>query len=172
MTETDAAATFESKAELLRFVPITLFSTSGTLRLADGRLRFETAFRHKVLLDAPLAELHSLAPMGTLGFHIWHGRKRYRFSVGTPYVGVSDSYGGTVADTLAEAASLPGRFAHDRANRSRTSRWLRLLHARVGQPAPGLRVRRPWPMWAWWCGIVGFTLALVGAITLIVLATA
>ena len=72
----------ESPAELLRAVPISLCSISGQLRFDGDRLTFRGGLRDRLQLDAPVAELHSVAPMGSMGLHVWHGEDRYRFTIG------------------------------------------------------------------------------------------
>jgi hypothetical protein len=60
---------------------LTVGMRSGTMRLADGRLRYTRKRKHRVVFDAPVGEFHSLArsSWGT-GFHLWHGATRHRFS--------------------------------------------------------------------------------------------
>ncbi|MEQ1703179.1 MAG: hypothetical protein ABMA25_23995, partial [Ilumatobacteraceae bacterium] len=161
--EADGPVIFESSAERLRWVPITLFSTSGTLRLEGGRLSFRTSIRKKVVFDFPVDEVHSVASMTSLGIHLWHGSTRYRLSVGSPvYV---PTVGESVTGVIGQAASIPGRLEHDRANRRDTAKWVDVLGAAQGAPPSGLRVRRPWPGWTWGVGVVLATLVLVGIIT-------
>ncbi|MGB8857979.1 MAG: hypothetical protein WCC60_01920 [Ilumatobacteraceae bacterium] len=160
---------YETSAELLRWVPITLFSTSGTMRLDGGRLTFRTLLRKKLVFDVPAAELHSVASMTSLGLHLWHGSTRYRLSVGAP-VPVA-SLGHSLAGVALEAATLPARLKQDRQNRSATAQWVSLLQASAGPPPPGVRVRRPWPTWTWAVGIVLTTLLIVAAITAVTLLT-
>lgn len=69
-----------SPADLLARVPVAMLVKSGELRLADDRLRF-TVPPGKVLLDAPVSELHSVARAVT-GIHVWHNDKRLRFAFG------------------------------------------------------------------------------------------
>ena len=163
------ADVFESSAERLRWLPITLCSTSGTLRLEGGRLSFRTLMRKKVVFDIPVDEVHSVASMSSLGLHLWHGSTRYRLSVGSPvYI---PSVGQAATGVLGQAASIPGRLDHDRKNRQDTATWVEVLSAAQGTPPEGLRVRRPWPGWTWGVGVVLATLVLVGLITAVVLLT-
>jgi len=159
---------FESSAEFLRALPITTFSSSGKLQLADGRLSFTTGLRHRVLFDVPVNELHSVARSAVTGLHLWHGSTRYRLSVGSPV------YIPGVGAAAAEAVTglpldLRGRFEMDRANRATADNWLSLLQPHQTTAPAGVRVRRPWPTWAIWVTVVGVTLALVGVITAIAL---
>ena len=69
-----------SPADLVARVPVAIFIKSGELRLADDRLRF-TVSPDEVLLDSPVAELHSVARAVT-GIHVWHSDRRLRFAFG------------------------------------------------------------------------------------------
>jgi hypothetical protein len=160
----------ESRAELLKRVPMTLFSTSGTLRLQDGRLSFRTLERREVVFDAPVQEFHSVSAMTSRGFHIWRGSTRYRVSVGAPVGGPMTGIT-NVVDAVIALASLPHAQANDAENQLTSTRWLRLLAPLVGSPPADLKVRPPWPFWAWPLGIaagaIGFAAALVlGAIAI------
>jgi len=159
---------FESSAEFLRALPITTFSSSGTLRLADGRLSFTTGLRHRVLFDVPVNELHSVARSAVTGLHLWHGSTRYRLSVGSPvYVPGIGTAAAEVVTGL--PLDLRGRFEMDRANRATADSWLSLLQPHESTAPAGVRVRRPWPTWAIWVTVVAVTLALAGAITAVAL---
>ncbi len=190
MTIDDAAGgpdAYEGEAEFLRWLPITLVSSSGTLRLADGRLSFTTDLRHKVLFDVPVGEIHSVSRSMNNGLHLWHGPNRYRLAAGNVvYVpGVGTVAGGAVGGALAgalvgaaelgdagaSAASIPGRVSLDRANRAQADTWFDVLRARQTDPPVGVRVRPPWPNWAWWLGIFGFVLVFAAAVTGITFAT-
>ncbi len=183
--KTDDAAggpgAYEGQAEFMRWLPITLASSSGKLRLADGRLSFTTDLRHKVLFDVPVGEIHSVSRSMNNGLHLWHGPTRYRLAVGNPvYVpGVVSAAGGAVGGTVAgalgsaaaEAAGIPGRGRLDRANRAQADSWFDVLRSRQADPPVGVRVRPPWPNWAWWLGIVGFVLGFAAAVAGIVFAS-
>lgn len=184
MTTDDAAGgagEYEGQAEFLRWLPISLVSSSGKLRLADGRLSFTTDLRHKVLFDVPVGEVHSVSRSMNNGLHLWHGPTRYRLAVGDPVyasgvvTAAGGADGGTVAGALgnaaASAASLPGRLRLDRANRAQADSWFEVLRSRQADPPAGVRVKPPWPNWAWWLGIAGFVLAFAAAVTGIVFAT-
>ncbi len=161
----------ESAAELLRTVPISLFSVSGRLCDDGERLTFRGGLRDRLLLDAPVAELHSVAAMGSMGLHVWHGEDRYRFTLGSPSAG-SVTTGSDVADGVGAVARLPAAAREDRRNRGAAATWLARLQTRAGEPPPGLRVRPPWPGWMWWVGILGAVVVLLAAITGAVFLTA
>ena len=72
------SAVVTTPAELLTRVPVTTFMKAGDLRLANHRLTFITSVG-EVVLDAPLNEMHSVAPAAT-GIHIWHGDRCLRFA--------------------------------------------------------------------------------------------
>jgi len=163
----EGAGAYETEAERLRWLPITLVSTSGRLRVEGGRLTFRTLVRKKLVFDLPVDEIHSVAEMSSLGMHVWHGSTRYRYSVGSPvYI---PTVGQAATGVIGQAASIPGRLEHDRANRRDTAKWVELLRAAQGSPPDGLRVRRPWPGWTWGVGVVLATLVLVGIITAVTL---
>ena len=132
---------------------------SGTLRLADGRLSFRT--RSKTLLDAPLAEIHSVAE-NAFGIVLWHGGTQHRFTFGRP------ASVRLYSNNLALIASaLPKTFDDARAARGDTTSWLYRLEPLVGFAPPGTVVAPPWPKWKTWltivAGIVG-TLVVVGGL--------
>jgi hypothetical protein len=72
------SAAVTSPAELLTRIPVTTFMKAGDLRLANHRLTFITV-TGEVVLDAPISELHSVAPAAT-GIHVWHGHRCLRFA--------------------------------------------------------------------------------------------
>lgn len=161
---TVAAPVFETSAELLRWVPISPASTSGKLKLDGDVLSFTTAIRGRVVFEAPVSEFHSVAPMTTLGLHIWRGTTRYRFAIGavvTPVHGVS---GNDAVDGLLAAASIPAVKARDARNRSLAAQWMELLEPRVGPRPSSVKVRRPWPFWTWIAGVVGAAVAVIGGL--------
>jgi len=160
---TMAKAMFETDAEQLRWVPISLVSTSGKLRLENDVLSFRTAIRKRVVFEAPVSEFHSVAPMTKLGLHIWLGAKRYRFTIGA-LTAVHASGTNDVLDGVLAAASIPAAKAHDDHNKSLTAQWIELLQPRIGPVPSSVKVRRPWPFWTWIAGIIGATAALVGVI--------
>ena len=166
-TDDEGPVVFETEAERLRWLPITLISTSGRLRLQGGRLSFRTLVRKKVVFDIPVGELHSAAGMSSLGMHVWHGSTRYRLSIGSPVY--LPSAGDSAVGVAVDAASIPGRLAHDRRNRDDTGRWLTLLQAAQGPPPPDVRVRRPWPGWTWGVGVVLATLVIIGGVVVVTL---
>ena len=157
----------ESRVELVRGVPITLLTVSGRLRLADGRLSF-TRSRGRVVFDVPVGELHSVAT-SFIGFTVWHGRRRYRFTTHEPDSVVQGP--GLLGATVA-AAQLPGAFRRYREGKQLAQMWCDVLAPLVGSKPQDVRVRAPWPGWAWIMTIVGATLVLIGAILVVTLATA
>jgi hypothetical protein len=138
------SAVVTSRADLLPPIPLTVMMKSGELRLAAGRLRFTTK-QHDLLLDAPVAELHSLAP-AVIGIHLWHADKRYRFALGN-----RDRRAGAVDDVAAL-----------------TAMWIAALQPLIGPVPAGLTVRKPWPRWAWMAGIVALSLFFVAAVVIVV----
>jgi len=160
----------ESPAELLRAVPISMFSISGQLRFDGERLTFRGGLGDRLRLDAPVAELHSVAPMASMGLHVWHGEDRYRFTIGALSPSTVNT-GSDVGDAVNAAGRLPAAARADRRNRGTTANLVSRLQAGAGEPPPGLRVRPPWPGWSWWVGIIVATLVLVAVITGIVFLT-
>lgn len=148
-----------SHAYLLPPIPLTMAMKPGQLQLARGRLTFTSG--HDVLLDAPVEELHSLAT-AVMGMHVWHGSKRYRFALGrrdaralTPR---ADGSALRAPDQLDDAAA-PAVVA---------AAWMGALGPLVASAPPGLRVRRPWPRWAWLVGVIGLSLFFVAAVVVLV----
>ncbi|HEY4333194.1 MAG TPA: hypothetical protein VGM78_11515 [Ilumatobacteraceae bacterium] len=123
-----------SPADLLATIPVAPLVKSGDLKLADGRLTF-TSPGGVVMLDAPVAEVHSVAKAAT-GIHLWHHRTRFRFAFG-------------------------------KANPTRADSWVSTLTPVMGQPPAGLRVRRPWPSWAWVASMIGVVIMLMAIATII-----
>jgi hypothetical protein len=157
----------ESRVELVRGVPITLFTRSGRLRLAGNRLSF-TRSRERVVLDVPVSELHSVAT-SFIGFTVWHGKRRYRFTTHEPQTVVQGP--GIVGATVA-AAQLPEALARYREEKQLAQAWRDVLAPLVGPTPDDVRVRAPWPGWAWILTIVAATLVLIAAFVGITLATA
>ena len=148
-----------SHAYLLPPIPLTMAMKAGQLQLARGRLTFVSD--NDVLLDAPVADLHSPS-VAVMGLHIWHGRKRYRFALGrrdaralTPR---SDGSTLRTPDHLDDAAG-PAAVAEE---------WMEVLAPIVGMAPPGLRIRAPWPRWAWMLGVVGLSLFFIAAVVVLV----
>ena len=135
--------TVASAADLLPAVPFTVMMKSGELYLSGGRLRFTMGV--DVLLDAPVAELHSLAP-AAIGIHIWHGAKRYRFALG------SRDRRSPIAERSAAVTSM----------------WMVALGPLIGPVPPGVTVRKPWPRWAWMLSVVALTAFFIAAVIVIV----
>ena len=138
------SAVIASRADLLPPIPFTVMMKPGQLRLADGRLRF-TSKQHELLLDAPVAELHSVS-QAAIGIHVWHGEKRFRFALGN-----RDRRAGAVDDVTALAAS-----------------WVATLQPLIGNRPTGLTVRKPWPRWAWMVGILALSVFFVAAVVVVV----
>jgi len=156
-------------------VPITLGLRSGTMRLADGRLRYTRRWRRRVLFDAPVDEVHSLAPSswGT-GFHLWHGATRHRFMVYHPVVPVTVGTG-LVAD-LAEGVGTIGRsLASHALSQREVASWQDTLAPVIApHPPSGVRVHPPLSKRGYALAVVAFvlttTLLVIAAVTAIVLA--
>ncbi|MCU1368804.1 MAG: hypothetical protein JWN39_4443 [Ilumatobacteraceae bacterium] len=135
--------TVASAADLLPAVPFTVMMKTGELYLSGGRLRFTVGV--DVRLDAPVAELHSLAP-AVMGIHIWHGPKRYRFALGNR----------DRRSPLAEQSAAV------------TAMWMDALQPLVGSAPAGVTVRTPWPRWAWILSVVALTAFFIAAAFVIV----
>ena len=110
-------------------LPVTFGLRAGNLRLADGRLTF-TRRRGRVVFDAPVHELHSVArsSLGT-GFHLWHGPTRYRFVVHHPVL--PSEYGpGGLASTVEAVDQLRRGIVTTARSRAEVDRWHDALDAR------------------------------------------
>ena len=160
---------YRSRASLMRWLPITLFTTDGELRLHDGRLTFATSRRE--VFDAPVGELHSVARGATAGLYVWHGDRRLRFVTGNVSGRIGVSQPDSLLDVVASLPYIAGDLERDRTNRRHRDAWVDLLTPLVGDPPPGLRVPWPWPTWAWYVAIVGITLAIIAVVTAITLLT-
>jgi hypothetical protein len=142
-----ATTTMATPAQVLPRVPVTLLMKPGELRLAEGRLTFRVGADEPVL-DAPVAELHSVA-LAVTGMHVWHGPRQWRFVFPRAV---------TTAPGRAQARRDP---PNDTA-----ARWVDVLQPIVGDPPVGVRVGAPWPRWAWTAGLV-LTVAVIVAIVLL-----
>lgn len=149
-------------ASMLRKVPITATTIDGVLTLDDGRLSFAT--RRRTYFDHPVGEFHSVAPAAHVGFHLWHGERRYRFVPGPELVSGVNT-GGTALDL---AAGVAQATAAQRRMRDARDHWLHVLGPLVGSPPPGVTVRPPWPTWATWASVVTITVVLIAVITAVV----
>ena len=161
---------YSSTASLLRWIPITLFTVDGTLRLHDGRLAFSRS-RDRVVVDAPVGEFHSLAHGAGASLYVWHGRRRFRFMTGQVYVHQLRT-GNDLLDTVAGVGTIKRAFDADAAAKAVRDEWFELLAPLVGEPPPGVSVSKPWPTWAWIVAVIGATLVLVAIIVALVFATA
>jgi hypothetical protein len=162
---------YESETQRLRWLPITAVTQDGCLRLEAGRLTFRTSFRERQIFDIPANEIHSVAPMATLGFHCWHGSTRYRFALGTAAPVTHLHTGSDIADIAGRAAQLPAAFAHDAEMKVERKAWVDLLSEHACQPPPEVRVRKPWPGWAWAVGVLLASAVLIGGIVAVTLLT-
>jgi hypothetical protein len=128
----------------MRWVPITLLLRAGTLRRRGDRITFTLGNQDSntyPTLDAPLAEMHSVA-VTLMGMTIWHGKKRYRFTFVSPPAiplsqGATQGYQSAMIDTDLLAMAQ---------NNSASGAWVSNLEKDVGSPPPGLRVPKPWSM--------------------------
>lgn len=148
-----------SHAYLLAPIPLTMAMKPGQLQLARGRLTFTSG--HDVLLDAPVGELHSPA-IAVMGLHVWHGTKRYRFALGRRDArAVTPKADGTAMRTPDHLDDAAGPAVVAQA-------WMDALGPLVGTAPAGLRVRAPWPRWAWMLGVIGLSLFFVAAVVVLV----
>jgi hypothetical protein len=162
---------FESESERLRWLPINIAAQSGYLRLEAGRLTFRTDFRERIVFDIPANEIHSVAPMTSMGLHFWHDTTRYRFSTGVAVPASHPVTGSDLGNVVARAAALPAALAHDTDRKLENRAWLDLLSEHACEPPPGLRVRKPWPRWTWAVGVLLAAAVLIGGIVAVTLAT-
>lgn len=117
----------------------------GRLVLLADRLRF-VAGGNRILLDLPLAELHSVAPAEAgEALEVWHGPTRHRFLIpGSAEMIVPGLIpSGPISTALfASNAAALGRVV--RLNRMIVQQWVALLTPMVAvAPPPGVRVRPP-----------------------------
>jgi hypothetical protein len=162
---------YESEAQRLRWVPITAFTQDGFLRLERGQLTFRTSFRQRQIFDIPANEIHSVAPMAKTGLHCWHGSTRYRFALGTAVPLTHPHTGSDLGDIAGQVAALPAAFAHDAEMQLERRAWLDLLSEHACEPPSEVRVRKPWPGWAWAVGVLLATAILIGGIVAVTLLT-
>lgn len=131
----------------------------GQLQLARGRLRFTSG--HDLLLDAPVGELHSPSA-AVMGIHIWHGTKRFRFALGRRDArALTPKADGSALRTPDQLDDTAGPAVVAQA-------WMAALSPLVGAAPAGLRVRAPWPRWAWSLGIIGLSLFFIAAVVVLV----
>ena len=156
-------------------VPITIGLRAGTMRLADGRLRYTRRFRGRVVFDAPIGEFHSLAPSswGT-GFHLWHGATRHRFMVYHPVVPVTVGTG-LVADLAEGVGTFSQSLASHARSQAEVQSWQDALAPMIALHAPpDVRVRPPLSKRGYALAVATFvltgTLVVVAAVAAIVLA--
>ncbi len=148
-----------SHAYLLPPIPLTMAMKPGQLQLARGRLTFTSG--HDVVLDAPVRELHSLS-VAVMGLHVWHGTERYRFALGRRDArALTPKADGTAARTPDHLDDTTGPAVVAQA-------WMNALGPLVGTAPDGLRVRSPWPRWAWMLGVVGLSLFFITAVVVLV----
>ncbi len=159
-----------SPAMRLRAIPITMFATDGTLSLTDGRLVFAKS-RRRVVLDIPLHQMHSVMS-SPMGFHIWHGQRRLKFATGEMPTTSAGGISGVGAMGLGVAtAQTRAALAEYRASKDLRDNWVSVLTPLVGARPTGLRVRKPWPLWALLLTTVAVALAIIGGIVWYSLAT-
>ena len=166
----------EGRVEHVRLAPVSFLMRSGTMHLADGRLRYTRGFRDRVVVfDAPVSEFHSFAASswGT-GFHLWHGATRHRFAVFVPVAHIE--LGDGLVSTVAEGVDGFGRaMAATAVSRGEVGRWHDALVPVIAPaPPPGVRVRPPLPPTAFLLTTIGvavaFTLVFMAVVAAIVLA--
>ena len=132
----------------------------------------------RVVVQAPLAEFHSVAPSrGGRGLHLWHGNRLFRLT-GKSTTKADGGSSLTLGDDPVSAViglillpfylfALIGLYgqvvASQRKNVATTLRWLGPV---VGPPPPGLEVRPPLP--GRWLSAARWTLrlAVVGALVI------
>ena len=160
MTDQRDAVVFESDAQLVSAIPITIWSRPGRLRLTEGRLTF-TARKGDVLVDLEVPTLHSPAT-SVPGVNVWSGEQRYRFALGATqsYTYVRGPVSGAVA-----VSRLPAQIETYRNGRKLAKRWAHVLAATVtARPPDDLRVRPPWPQWRWILTVLTVTFAAMGVL--------
>ncbi|WP_448641959.1 hypothetical protein [Geodermatophilus sp. URMC 63] len=145
-----------------RFTPLGVGRRRVRLQVSGGRLavvRTGPLGGERLVVEAPLAEFHSLAPSrGGRGLHLWHRERLFRFTGrstadtggGSNDVTTSgdDPISGLIALVLlpvylfAALAAYTEKLGSERAGVATT---LRRLGPVVGPPPPGLTVRPPLP---------------------------
>lgn len=159
----------ESDTSLLGRLPITLTMKEGTLKLDDGRLSFAT--RRATVFDHPVHECHSLAPSASVGFHIWHADRCYKFV--PAYSPVHEvTTGNNAVDLAVNAGQFGKRLQADRRMKNARDQWFDVLEPLVGRPPAGVKVRRPWSTWKVWLAIVAVALVIMAIIAAIVVIAA
>lgn len=161
-------AEYSTKAALMGRLPISLTTRDGVLTLEGGRLKFAT--RRQVHFDRPVGEFHSVAPSASVGLHVWHRDRCYKFVPGYE-VAAGVSTGSGVFDVVAGVGQVIHARGADRRMREARDRWIEVLRPLIGEPPPGVVVRRPWPTWAIALVVVGVTLLILAIIVGVVLAT-
>ena len=147
----------ESRALLLRKVPIVIGATSGRLLLSGGRLTF-TKSKGAVIVDLPVAELHSVSA-SSIGLIVWHGTRRFRFAVGPGNTAIHGT--GAVGGVLA-IAQLPGEIKAYKTGVAMIAAWVDAIKAQAhGVPPDGLKIHKPW-------GTVKTVLVVVAGATVLV----
>jgi len=137
------------------------YEREGSLTLADGRLVFDT---HETVFDVPVSELHSVMSSPD-GFHVWHGSTAYRFRCGPASSRDGHLDGSSGIGLALSLLSAPGAFAEQKQSKRAGADWVARLTPAVGQPPPGVKVRRPWSTLKLVGAIVGGTVALTAAVT-------
>lgn len=122
-----------------------VFNRHGRLVLHSDRLLF-VAVGDTILLDLPLAELHSVSPAETgTALEVWHGATRHRFLIpgSAELIVVGLTPEGPVTTALfASQAAAAVRVV--RLTRIIVQEWVTLLTPMVAlEPPPDVRVRPP-----------------------------
>lgn len=146
-------AAYEGRVVVLHRLPVRQLSREGQLRVDRGRVQL-VAKGGRSVLDAPLDQLHSWAPLLAEDFHLWHGSTRYRLCALGPVLPVRRG-----------AADHPGVAPLGRSGRDQWGELLRPLIA--ASPPSGVRVRPPWPAWAWWLAMAAITVAVATIVYLL-----
>ena len=139
------------------------YEREGSLTLADGRLVFDT---HETVFDVPVSELHSVM-LSPDGFHVWHGSTAYRFRCGPASSRSNHGQpdGSSAIDFVLSLLSAPGAVAEQKQSKRSGADWVARLTPVVGQPPPGVKVRRPWSTLKLVGVIVGGTVVATAAVT-------
>jgi hypothetical protein len=172
--EAERATAVEGRVDEV-VLPVTFGLRSGTMRLADGRLRYTRKRKSRVVFDAPVGEFHSFARSSLdTGFHLWHGATQYRFIVYEPVVPTELGSGALmdIAEGVDQIARGRAQVEH---SRSQVDRWHDALVPAIGSRPAGLRVqppmsRRRYLATATGCVLLA-TLIIIAIVTAIVFAT-
>lgn len=139
-----------------------IFNRHGRLVLHSDRLLF-VAVGDDILLDLPLAEVHSVSPAETgTALEVWHGETRHRFLIpGSAQMVVTGPMPDGLIGTVMYAEQAAAAMRIVRLSRIIVQEWVALLTPMVApQPPAGVQVRPPRRGLAY-AAVFGFKLVLL-----------